>query len=87
MSDQIACVWVGSAAGPSSTAWSGSSHAWHTIQMGPGSVMRRSSRWRSPQSSHVMVTFMSTHTFAAVCDGASAHPFPRGNPTVTKRRH
>jgi hypothetical protein len=41
---------------PSSTAWSGSSQLWHTIQIGPGSLTRRSRRWRSPHSSQVMVT-------------------------------
>ena len=56
MSDQTACVRVGVTVGPSSTAWRGSSQEWQTIQIGPGSLMARSSRWRRPQSSQVMVT-------------------------------
>jgi hypothetical protein len=49
---------------PSSTAWSGSSQLWHTIQIGPGSLTRRSRRWRSPHSSQVMVTRISWRSVA-----------------------
>jgi hypothetical protein len=49
---------------PSSTAWRGSSQLWHTIQMGPGSLTRRSRRWRSPHSSQVMVTRISWRSVA-----------------------
>ena len=49
---------------PSSTACSGSSQLWHTIQMGPGSLTRRSRRCRSPHSSQVMVTRISWRSVA-----------------------
>jgi hypothetical protein len=39
---------------------------WHTIQIGPGSLMRRSRRWRSPHSSQVMVTRISLRSVAWV---------------------
>ena len=63
---------------PSSTACSGSSQLWHTIQMGPGSLTRRSRRWRSPHSSQVMVTRISWRSVARrlrrLADGAVAAP-------------
>ena len=47
------------AVGPSRTAWSGSSQLWQMIQIGPGSLMRRSSRCLCPHSSQVIVTLMA----------------------------
>jgi len=51
-------VWR-AAVGPSRTAWSGSSQLWQMIQIGPGSLMRRSSRCLCPHSSQVIVTLMA----------------------------
>ncbi len=87
MSDHTACVVVGARAGPSSTAWRGSSHAWHTIQIGPGSEIGRSSRWRSPQSSQVMVTLIATAASHCGCDGPRARTSPPGYRPATNRRH
>jgi hypothetical protein len=87
MSDQTAWVCEGTGAGPSSTAWSGSSHAWHTIQIGPGSEICRSSRWRSPQSSQVMVTRIASAGWHCGCDGPRPRTSPPGYCPATNRRH
>jgi hypothetical protein len=41
------------------------------IQIGPGSEIRRSSLWRSPHSSHVMVTRIASSNVAPACDAPS----------------
>ena len=87
MSDQTAWVCEGTGAGPSSTAWSGSSQAWHTIQIGPGSEICRSSRWRSPQSSQVMVTRIASAGWHCRCDGPRPRTSPPGYRPATNRRH
>ena len=87
MSDHTAWVCVGAGAGPSSTACKGSSHAWHTIQIGPGSEICRSSRWRSPQSSQVMVTLIAPAGWHCGCYGPRARTSPPGYRPATNRRH
>ena len=54
--DGVGCSTLVPGIGSSSTAWSGISQLWQTIQIGPGVVIRRSRRWRSPHSSQVMDT-------------------------------
>lgn len=87
MSAQMPWVLLGVGAGPSRTAWSGSSQEWHTIQIGPGSLTRRSSRWRSPQSSQVMVTRIAPAGSHPQRDGPPVQPSPAGHRPATERRH
>jgi hypothetical protein len=87
MSAQMLWVLLGVGAGPSRTAWSGSSHEWHTIQIGPGSVTCRSSRWRSPQSSQVMVTRIAFAGWHPRGDGPHVRQSPAGYRAATERRH
>lgn len=71
MSFQTAWVWVGLGDGHSRIAWSGSSQEWQTIQMGPGSEIRRSKRCLWPHSSQVMVTLIAAQSVPPACDAAS----------------